>query len=244
MKPVRLLNFFLLGVLLILISKTPHVSAFSELVTDKEYVLCVSRSGFVYVAGKSLWIKQCRRHDKEFRLSAGEQTGEGSSGATGATGPQGATGPTGSSGIPGIPGDTGPIGETGPQGATGPQGSNGGYILGGNGDPNESAVRFGGAGGFTYVTTESDRQIPVTGDVRNLTAVVSTAPGTGNSWTIMVRKNKSDTTLTCTISDDSKLCEDTSHTETYSTGDLFTVAVTPGGTPAGAGNLAWSISLH
>lgn len=251
MKPVRLFNFVLFFALIVLVSKTPQVSAFSTFVADQSYTLCVSRSGFVYVAGKSLWMKTCRRHDKEIQLGNDSGTGSvGATGATGETGPSGETGPIGATGASGAFGSSGATGQMGPTGATGmqgesgPQGYTGGMIIGGNGDPNETALRYGGAGAFTFVTTEADRQIPVSGNVHHLTARVSTAPGTENGWTIVLRNNKTDTQLTCTILDTDNTCTDVLHAVTFTSPDLLSVAVSPVGAPSGAGNLAWSVLIN
>lgn len=141
----------------------------------------------------------------------------------------------------GPPGQTGPTGSTG---ATGETGTNGKTLLGGNGNPYETGTRFGGAGAFTFATEEADRQIPITGTLTDLQAVVSVAPGVGNGWIITARKNKSATPVSCTITGTTSVCTDTLHSTEFQEGDIFSVSVTPVNTPAGAGNLAWSITIH
>lgn len=164
-------------------------------------------------------------------------------GPAGATGQQGATGPAGS-GETGPTGAQGPSGVPGLQGPTGPQGVSGGMLLGGNGDPNAGDPQYSGAGSFTFVLNEANRQIPVTGSVKALQAVISTAPGESGSWTITVRRNKTDTLLTCTISDADSSCQDLVNTEVFAAGELFTIQIVATGTPAGAGNLAWSVIVE
>lgn len=186
----------------------------------------------------------------------GESGAPGSTGPTGLPGLPGDIGPTGPSGIEGpsgatgIQGSTGPIGpvgstgESGPTGATGPGGSTGLTILASSFNPTEGGTRYTTASLFADRTDETDSQILLpAGTVRNLNVKLSTAPGTGNAWTMMVRKNASDTTITCTISDSSTSCADPTNSAAYATGDLFSIRITPS-SPNASGHLYWSVSFQ
>jgi hypothetical protein len=87
--------------------------------------------------------------------------------------------------------------------------------------------------------TESKVQgiIPAAGTVKNLYVLAQQGPGTGNSWTMTVRRNSNDTSVTCTISGTSTTCSDTSHTAVFAAGDLFSISVTGSG---GAKPGVWS----
>ncbi len=169
---------------------------------------------------------------------------EGPSGATGIQGSTGPIGPVGSTGEIGPTGSTGQDGSTGPTGATGPGGSTGLTILASSFNPTEGGTRYTTASLFADRTDETDSQILLpAGTVRNLNVKLSTAPGTGNAWTMMVRKNASDTTITCTISDSSTSCADSTNSAAYATGDLFSIRITPS-SPNASGHLYWSVSFQ
>lgn len=104
---------------------------------------------------------------------------------------------------------------------------------------NLTANNFYGIGTDTGSATESARQflIPAQGNlvIKNLQFKVTTAPGTGNSWTATVRKNGVNTALTTTISGNATSSSNTSNIVSISGGDLLSVIVTSSGTPAGSG---------
>jgi hypothetical protein len=87
--------------------------------------------------------------------------------------------------------------------------------------------------------TESKVQsiIPAAGTVKNFYVLAQQGPGTGNSWTMTVRKNSTDTSVTCTISGTNTTCSDKSHTAVFAAGDLISVGVTGDG---GAKPGTWS----
>jgi hypothetical protein len=170
----------------------------------------------------------------------------GYTGVAGNTGPTGLAGATGEQGLQGFSGEQGPTGIGGPTGATGIQGatgSNGGILLDANGNPNESSTVYSTHGIFSYSADEAPKQIPVMGIVKNLQVSVQNAPGSSKIWTIIVRKNTSDTSVSCTITNTSTGCSDMTHAETFSTGDLFDIQISPTGTPANSTYLSWSVSL-
>lgn len=106
-------------------------------------------------------------------------------------------------------------------------------------------------GGATGSSTESTVQtmIPGVTQISEFTAVVGTAPGSGNSWAFTWRDNATSETLTCTISGTATSCSDTTDSFTTAANDLVDIQVTPSGTPASttvqlyaqlAGGTPWS----
>lgn len=93
-------------------------------------------------------------------------------------------------------------------------------------------------GGGSVSTTEANVQTksPSAATVSNLQAVVSVAPGVGNSFAITWRDAGSDTALTCTISGASTSCADTTHSFSAAAGDLLAIKIITTGV-TGATNL-------
>ncbi len=159
----------------------------------------------------------------------------GLTGATGATGATGPVGPTGSTGLTGSTGATGPTGPTGPSGATGASGPTG--ATGGTG-PSGATGALGptGATGPTgadatntsVITGRSDvfslpfdfgAPLPA-GTLADLRVAVNTGPGLGESYVFTLTANGGATTLTCTIVDANKSCQDLSNTDTIVDGEV------------------------
>lgn len=67
---------------------------------------------------------------------------------------------------------------------------------------------------------------PISGTMGNLYAAAVGAPGGGESFTYVVRKNNGDTIITCTISDSATDASDTTNTATVAAGDLITISIT------------------
>ena len=76
--------------------------------------------------------------------------------------------------------------------------------------------------------------VPFAGTLKNLYCSVTTAPGGGTSWAITVRDDASDTSVTCTISNTSTTCNDTSNTATVAAASLLTIFWDANGGVAGA----------
>jgi len=146
------------------------------------------------------------------------------------TGPAGARGATGPQGPAGAQGAQGAAGSTG---ATGAAGVNRDVIGGGDGGcltPAGAATYFVGMFGAncpTPVTAESPVQLamPAGGTVQELHAIVSPAPGAGNSLTFTVRKNGASTPVACTVSGTATSCADSNNAIGFSTSDLISVQV-------------------
>jgi hypothetical protein len=76
--------------------------------------------------------------------------------------------------------------------------------------------------------TEADNQqpCPTTGTIKNLYAKVAVAPGVGNTYIYMLRKNGADTTLTCTIAGAATTANDVANSVAVVAGDLLDVRCT------------------
>lgn len=83
----------------------------------------------------------------------------------------------------------------------------------------------------------------VAGTFCNLVVDLTTAPGAGNSRTITIQKNLTDTPLTVTISGTATSASDTTHSFTISPGDTLRIKVNSTGTPAAAGNVYYRLEF-
>jgi len=134
----------------------------------------------------------------------------------------------------GATGPTGPQGPTGPSGPTGPAGSPGqdgtsGSVLGGNyaqTTTNHFLIPWSG----TTTATEANAAVPLpSGIAGKLVVSLTTAPGSGHSAAITVRKNGVNTTLSCTVAGTATTCSDTVDTVTFADGDLISILYTDSG---------------
>src|SRR5262249_10048043 len=126
---------------------------------------------------------------------------------------------------------------TAPAGPQGPAGEAGVGVLGGS---TGTALLSGGVDQFigAFNTGKSRDQadvqlpIPTDGTISNVYVTLSGAPGTGRSWTFVVRNGANDTALTCTIQDLATSCSDLTNAAAFAAGDMFAIRVIGGGTPA------------
>ncbi len=184
----------------------------------------------------------------------------GPTGATGATGPQGPAGPTGQTGATGATGPQGPIGNTGATGAAGPQGpigntgatgatgpagptgATGAILLAGNSGATAlvtNATRYGGFMYNSYNATDANIQTPMPAcTVSNLYVTLASAPGSG-SFTFTVLQNGNATAVTCVISTSATTCSDTSHSVSFTAGQLISLQLAPS-TPTTGSKATWS----
>ena len=73
---------------------------------------------------------------------------------------------------------------------------------------------------------------------------MDTAPGTGNSWTLKIRKNGADTGMEIVISGTATSGEDVTHTFDVTPGDKVSVQSTPSSTPdAPTSAISWSVKF-
>jgi hypothetical protein len=186
----------------------------------------------------------------------GQQTVSGATGATGPSGPagpsgpsgpsgpqglaglDGATGPSGPSGPQGIDGPTGPSGPDGATGATGPAGSGGGVFTGRILGLSSSQNRFGAPSGVSTAdatlgnVTTLNSQTACT--AQNLSALLTSAPGVGNTRTLsLVVNGLTSTGVTCSVTGTQMACN-SSGTESIPAG--ATIAFQASTTSGAAGN--------
>lgn len=75
----------------------------------------------------------------------------------------------------------------------------------------------------TYAEAVLGFQIPVSGTLRNMRVASYLAPSSGETYTVTLRQNGSDTALTTTISGTAQLATDLTHTVSVSAGDYITI---------------------
>jgi hypothetical protein len=113
--------------------------------------------------------------------------------------------------------------------------------LGGTSSSSHAADFEMGVGGGSDTNNRLDRvwPVPLAGEIKNLYAYVGQAPGSGDSWTVTLRKNASDTSISCAISGSSKSCSDTG-TVTVAASDRLGVEFDEGGSASGTQGSGWS----
>lgn len=104
----------------------------------------------------------------------------------------------------------------------------------GSGTPSTSATNY--AGFYSAFVASNDTTVrnisPITGIIEGLYVVANTAPGSGKSYTLTIQKNGADTSVTCTISDLSTSCSDSTHAVLMSAADTYSIKSVPSGTPS------------
>jgi hypothetical protein len=109
-------------------------------------------------------------------------------------------------------------------------------------DTNDSFLPWGMNG---VSPTESAVEVPIANvgtTITDLHVRLTTAPGTGASWTLTIDKNGTATALFCTISGVATTCNDSSLVA-VSPGDTITLKATPFTTPATPTTLSWSAKI-
>jgi hypothetical protein len=94
-------------------------------------------------------------------------------------------------------------------------------------------------------TEDATVQIPIGSGystITDLQVFVSTAPGTGSSWTLTVDKNGSATALSCFIQDTATSCSDAGSQVAVVAGDTIDLHVAPFSSPA-LTTISWSAKL-
>ena len=98
---------------------------------------------------------------------------------------------------------------------------------------------FGPAIDMGYGTEAAIQEVLTSGGkVSNLRIYLSSSPGTGDSYTFVVRRDPAgaaapvSTGITCTIKDSSTSCEDKANTQTFAAGDAISVLATEGSNPS------------
>lgn len=85
----------------------------------------------------------------------------------------------------------------------------------------------------TWQTTEVQRAyvLPANGTIANFRVVLDTAPGSGKSYVLTLRKNAGATSTTCTVADAATTCTSATPTD-FVAGDRIAIQSVPSGTPA------------
>jgi hypothetical protein len=152
----------------------------------------------------------------------------------GPKGDQGDPGPSGPAGPVGETGPVGPAGPTGPTGASGPPGADGGTpVIGGSTGLNGLGPNnFMGMFMDVTVIPEASIQmnVPAAGTVENFYVRAQGSIGAG-SITFTVRKNGTDTVVTCTIASNQSSCSDTTNSVAFAAGDLISISSLRSGSP-------------
>jgi hypothetical protein len=93
---------------------------------------------------------------------------------------------------------------------------------------------------FTATETAMQEVMLASGKISNLRIVLSTAPGSGDSYAFTVRRDPagatppSSTGITCTVSDSNTTCEDSTHSQEYAAGDALSIQATESNNPNSA----------
>lgn len=96
------------------------------------------------------------------------------------------------------------------------------------------ATQYIGPGDFNNTEANVNGVMAVACTVSAMYVVLSAAPGSTKSWTFTLRKNGSDTAITCTISDPATTGNDTAHTVTFAAGDTWSIKGAPSTTVTSA----------
>jgi hypothetical protein len=99
-------------------------------------------------------------------------------------------------------------------------------------------------GSVVFNTTESLSDVTILGTTsptfRDGYFEMKTAPGTGDSRTFTVRRNRAASTITAAVSETNTQNSDTTHSEAWSAGDELSVEIVAGGTPANS-RASWGL---
>jgi len=99
-----------------------------------------------------------------------------------------------------------------------------GSVIGGNYASSIGSSGFLMPWGTTVSPTEANVNVPLpSGTASKLVVSLTAAPSPGGSVTIRIRKNGSNTALTCTVSDTTTTCTDLVNSVTFSDGDLLSI---------------------
>jgi hypothetical protein len=93
--------------------------------------------------------------------------------------------------------------------------------------------------GVSATESETQQFMPVAGTISEFYVNLDGSPGSGNSYTFVVRKNGADTPVTCTISGTDTTGYDLTNSVDFDAGDLISVRVTPFSNPT-ARSMRWT----
>lgn len=102
-------------------------------------------------------------------------------------------------------------------------------------------IPFGGGGLSSTTELNVDIEAPAAATVGNFYVQLSAAPGLGNSVAFTIRKNGSDTAITCTITGTATSANDITHSFSCAAGDLLSIKIVPSGTIVATPNILTSV---
>jgi hypothetical protein len=112
---------------------------------------------------------------------------------------------------------------------------------GGNDALSTTSVRYVGL--FTQQTAAAEDDVQqamtVAGTLSRLRVRLTSAPGAGKSYAVVVRRDGADTSLGCSVAGASQACADDDHAVPFDEGSLISLRVQPSGTPTGA-DMSWT----
>ena len=82
--------------------------------------------------------------------------------------------------------------------------------------------------------------MPAAGTVSDFYVTLNTEPGTGKSYTFVVRKNGDDTEVTCTISGTATTGSDLANSVDFDAGDLISIMATPSAQDPSQMSMRWT----
>jgi hypothetical protein len=158
-------------------------------------------------------------------------------------------------GVMGVQEESNPWGESGEEAPSGEEGAIAdSFLVAGmtTGDASQSVPNYVGPFmGFSPTPTELNAQqpMPFAGKVANFGFKVDVPPGSGNSYTMTVRKNgvAASPAISCKIEgtgSSNTSCLDHAHSLSFAAGDLLSVQIVPRGNPDRWGGARWSATLN
>ena len=93
--------------------------------------------------------------------------------------------------------------------------------------------------GVSSVESGSQQFMPVAGTVSRFYIILNISPGSGKSFTFIVRKNGAATPVTCTISGTATTGSDLTNSVSFAAGDYISIMVTPASNPT-ATAMCWT----
>jgi hypothetical protein len=218
--------------------------------------LCITKAGPEKGVVRFAATKHCRKGETLVQVVGGSDV-QGVLGVQEESGQQGGVGEKAPPGDKGPIGDKGPVGLQGPTGEKGPTGDRGptgeGILIAGltTSDASTSSISYMGPFvGSTPTSTELNAQqiVPFAGTIANFAFKIDVAPGSGNNYTVTVRKNgvAGSPAITCKIEGTGSIntsCLDSAHSLSFAAGDLLSVQIGPNSNPEKWGGARWSATL-
>lgn len=97
---------------------------------------------------------------------------------------------------------------------------------------------------WTTETIVDDFRMPFDGTFKYMQVSVLNVPGSGNSWKGVLRINRANTNIVCTITEASNHCFNDSAAVRFYRGDVITFAIVATGTPTGTAAVSWAVGFR